>query len=191
MTTGNLSEALRRRFPGGPRDALRALGMDAETIEKILSQAQGKGGGKSNIAQRVLRLVPRLQMACDAALADDPPVITVAAIKQLLEFLKTKLDDDAMAELQQKLAEWVPDHMTAASGERRREGEDDDLLGHKPENALRAGLGGHLAGDPEQRAAAAMDARLTALSETDFDRKTRKLARKYPGIESITAGWAR
>ncbi len=58
---------------------------------------------------------------------------------------------------------------------------------------MQVGLGGHLAGDPEQRAAAAMDARLARLSsDSDFDHTTRRLAKRFgEGVTNITSGWSR
>ncbi len=190
-----ISEQLRARFKS-PREALLRLGFDSATIESILSQARGKTSKTSDV-RRVFAMTPALKLAYDAAGGEngEPGRMNATAIMRLTEFLKDKLDETAMTELQNLLATWAADHREDVNGERKTALDDIDL-GAEPKNYMqtRGGPAARFADavDPEQRAAAAMDARLRALEgDSVFDKATRRLAKKFPGVESITAGWSR
>ncbi len=192
MTT--LGKELRRKF-SSPRAMLAALGMDHKTIDEIMGQMRD-GKQASASVRKAFAMTPRLKLAFDAAGGEngEPARMNATAITRLIEFLKDKLDEAVMTELQNLVSTWAADHREDVNGE-RKEALDDIDLGAEPKNYMetRGGPAARFADavDPEQRAVAAMDARLRALERNgDVDRTARRLAKKFPGIELVGA-WRR
>ncbi len=178
MTT--FQTALRKKFRS-PRDVLAALGLDQELL--VSDDQDEKRRRERRSVARVLAATPAFQLAYDQAMTEQRPIMNGAAAIRLTEFLKGKLDTAAMAALTAEIQRWVPDHTQSAEAE--AEGEDN-----LPETALRAGPGGRLAEPVDRFAPQAMDARGFG-ADYPVDAMTRRLAKKYPGVENIVSTWRR